>query len=119
MTPHNVMHITAQATPCHADRAPVLYAQGYGLHLRPWAGRHWLDLSDAQIYDLCRDATTHGLVTGQAQAGGNVRGTNPFHPSFLGGVPYKLWADACQRAGRQTVECIRQHRRTPGEFLAA
>jgi hypothetical protein len=99
---HSVLHITARAHAGGLDHAPILFAPGYALHMRPWAGRHWLELSDLQIYDLCRDATTHGTVTGRAQAQGENRSGNPFHPRFLGGVPCKLWADACARAEQQT-----------------
>lgn len=115
MTTHAVTHITT-ADP---DRAPVLHAPGYAFHLRPWAQCHWLELSDVQIYDLCRDATTHGVITGRSVARGQGRVPNPFHPSFLGGVPYKLWSDACQRATLASVDAARGAHHARADVLAA
>lgn len=97
----------------------MLHAAGYAFHLRPWAGCHWLELSDVQIYDLCRDATTHGTLSGQSIARGQSRVPNPFHPGFLGGVPYQLWSDACRRASNTHDERARGHHPQREEVLAA
>jgi len=86
------MHNTSGAKTLAGDQttAPVLYCEGYGFHIRAWAGQDWLSITDEQVRQMCEDAHLHGQPSGST----GMPACNPFHPEFMAGGPHLLWKAA-------------------------